>query len=72
MIRGDITEYELLDSSISGKEIVYHFAGIADIGESKEKPLETLQLNILGPANVAEACIKNNIKRLIFASSLYV
>jgi len=68
----DILNTDSLNTSLRNIDYVYHFAGIADIGKSKEKPLETLHLNILGPANVAEACIKNDIKRLIFASSLYV
>ena len=68
----DILNFDSVNENLRNLDYVYHFAGIADIGESKEKPIETLKLNILGAANVAEACIKNSVKRLVFASSLYV
>jgi UDP-glucose 4-epimerase len=51
---------------------VYNFAGITDLDECRAKPLETVNLNVLGNVNILEASIKSNIKRFIYASSIYV
>ena len=72
MITGDILDRDLLKSVIVDQQIVYHFAGIADIDEATEKPVETVKYNILGTTYLLEACRKNAIQRFIFASSAYV
>ncbi len=71
-LKVDILNLKNLLDCLKGIDYVYNFAGIADIGESKEIPIETLTLNIIGAANIAEACVKNNVKRLLYASTLYV
>ena len=50
MIVGDINDQVSIKKAIQGSEIVYNFAGIADIDECKIKPIETIQQNILGNA----------------------
>lgn len=71
-IESDLLDREHLIKSLEGFNFVIHFAGIADIGESKEKPLETIETNIIGTANLLEGCRKNKIEKFIFASSVYV
>ena len=71
-IESDLLDREHVIKSIEGFNFVIHFAGIADIGESKEKPLETIETNIIGTANLLEGCRKNKIEKFIFASSVYV
>ena len=72
MIVGDINDQVSIKKAIQGSEIVYNFAGIADIDECKIKPIETIQQNILGNAKIIEESIKNKVKRYVFASSMYV
>ena len=72
MIVGDILDQELLNSIVSGMDIVYHFAGIADIDECAQRPVDTATYNILGTVKLLEACRLANVKRFIFASSAYV
>ena len=72
MVVGNITDREALDEAISGVEIVYHFAAIADISESKKDPVQCVNYNILGTINILEACRKFKIKRFVFSSSIYV
>ena len=71
-IESDLLDREHVINSLEGFNFVIHFAGIADIGESKEKPLETIETNIIGTANLLEGCRKNKIEKFIFASSVYV
>jgi UDP-glucose 4-epimerase len=72
MIVGDILNQELLEKIVAGKDVVYHFAGIADIDECAERPVDTAKYNILGTVILLEACRKAGIRRFIFASSSYV
>lgn len=72
MIPGNIMDKKAVQNAVSGCDVVYNFAGMADIEKAKEKPVETVELNILGNTIILDACKENNVKRFVFASSLYV
>lgn len=72
MIVGNILDKKAVKKAIKGCDIVYNFAGMADIEKAKEKPVEAVELNILGNTIILDACRENNVKRFVFASSLYV
>lgn len=72
MIVGNILDKKAVDKAVKNCDIVYNFAGMADMEEAHEKPLETVELNILGNTIILEACRLNRVKRFIFASTLYV
>lgn len=71
-IVGDILSINEVRRAVDGADIVFNFAGIADIGEANGRPVDTVRFNILGNTNILEACCKENVKRYIFASSAYV
>ena len=72
MIVGSILDREKVKNAVASCDVVYNFAGIADIDEAKHKPIETVEINILGNTTILEACRIYNVKRFIFASSVYV
>jgi UDP-glucose 4-epimerase len=72
MIIGDILNEEDVTNSVAGADVVFNFAGIADIGAANQRPPDTIKYNILGNANILEACVKEKVKRYIFSSSVYV
>lgn len=72
MIVGDILDEEAVNAVVKNSQIVFNFAGIADIGEANIRPIDTVKYNILGNAVILEACRKAGVKRYIFASSVYV
>ena len=69
---GDILDYNSIDNAIKDCDFVYHFAGQADIGASCNIPSKTIMANIIGTQNVLEAARKHNVKRFLFASTIYV
>lgn len=71
-VKGSINNKKLIKKLIKKKNIVYHFAGIADIGEASKLPLQTVENNILATVNLLNESVKNNINRFIFASTVYV
>jgi UDP-glucose 4-epimerase len=72
MIVGDIQDPGLLETAVEGQDVVYHFAGIADVDECARRPVDTVKYNILGTAQLLEKCCQANTKRFVFASSAYV
>ena len=71
-VKGDISNTGLLKKIIKRNQIVYHLAGISDIGEAATIPVETVNINILATVKILEICSKFKIKRFIFASTVYV
>lgn len=72
MIIGDILSQVDVEKAIEGVDYVYDFAGIANLDDASTKPLETIDLNIRGTCIIVEACIKEKVKRFVYASSFYV
>jgi len=72
MVIGDILNIDAVKSVVKGAEVVYNFAGIADIDEASKRPLETIKQNILGNAHILDALKDEKIERYVFASTVYV
>ncbi|KJU81325.1 NAD-dependent epimerase/dehydratase [Candidatus Magnetobacterium bavaricum] len=72
MIVDDILNGKKIDEVVKDSDVVYNFAAIADLDNSVQNPLDTVKINIIGNTIILEACRKFNVKRFVFASSLYV
>lgn len=72
MVMGDLLEEEDVRRSIEGCDYVYNFAGLADIEDANRRPVETVRLNVLGNTLLLEACRKAQVKRFVYASTVYV
>jgi len=72
MIVGDILDQDKVKKAIEGCDVVYNFAGIADIEDASQRPLDSVKFNILGNSIILEESRMAKVKRFIFASSLYV
>jgi UDP-glucose 4-epimerase len=72
MIVGDILDGEAVRRAIEGAEAVYNFAALADLNAGLDKPLLTVQVNVVGAVNILEACRLNAVKRAVYASTVYV
>jgi UDP-glucose 4-epimerase len=57
--------------SKSNFDIVYNLAGFANLDQAIEKPLETIQLNVIGNIHIIEACLAHKVDRFVYASSAY-
>ncbi|MBU0568820.1 NAD(P)-dependent oxidoreductase [bacterium] len=72
MVIGDILDMDKVFSAVEACDVIYNFAGIADIDECAGKPIETVKYNILGNSIILEAARKAKTRRFVFASSVYV
>jgi UDP-glucose 4-epimerase len=72
MIVGDMMDQKKVKQAVANKDIVFNFAGVADIDFAQQNPYETLATNFIGNLNILEACVTQKVRRYLFASTLYV
>ena len=66
LVKGDITNQSSISNALKNIDVVYHNAALAiDSGHKKE----IYDINVNGTRNLAEACLQNNIKRIVYTSS---
>lgn len=68
---GDIRETDILDTAVEGKDYVISLAAMWLL-HCKDYPRTAFDVNIAGTFNVFEACVKHNVKKLIWSSSASV
>ena len=68
----DLAEQDQVLAACEGADVVFNYAGLADIDIARDRTRETVLDNILGNLHVLEAVRELNINRLVFASSVYV
>ena len=66
---GDVRDIESLKKAFEGQKIVFHLAGIIEIGNGNKKLVR--QVNVEGTRNVVKACKEMKVKRLIYTSSVH-
>jgi UDP-glucose 4-epimerase len=72
MYVGDILNPEQVLDAVRGHDVVYNFAGLADLDDATTRPVDTIRLNIEGNANMLEACRRSDVARFVYASTIYV
>lgn len=68
---GDVRETDVLNDAMDGVDYVFHLAAMWLL-HCKDYPRTAFDVNIAGTFNVLEACVKNNVKKLIYSSSASV
>ena len=69
IVESDVRDTNSLVKAFNGVELVYHLAGIVTILSGNDDFL--YQVNVEGTKNVVDACLKNNVKRLVYVSSVH-
>jgi len=70
-IGGDVREIDILDTAMKGVDYVFCLAAMWLL-HCKDYPRTAFDVNIAGTFNVLEACVKNNVKKLVWSSSASV
>ncbi len=69
---GDLLDFDLLRRTLQGADYVYHLGALADLNAARSRPRETASINVLGTVNMLEAARLAEVKRFVFASTVYV
>lgn len=70
--RGDVTDLNAICEATEGIDYVHHVAAVANVNHAFERPLDCVQINVLGTAHVLEAARRAAVKRVFLASSVWV
>ena len=71
VIIGDIRSSKHTKQNVCITTVV-HLAAQVSVPMSVQNPEETMQINVRGTQNVIQACLENNVRRLVVASSAAV
>lgn len=71
LVQGDLREIDVLNAAMSKCDYVIHLAAMWLL-HCKDFPRTAFDVNIQGTFNVLEACVKNNVQRLVYSSSASV
>ena len=70
-VGGDICQTDILNAALKGADGVFHLAALWLL-QCQEFPRSAFDVNIAGTFNVLEACVANDVKRLVYSSSASV
>lgn len=70
-VGGDITQPDILDAALQGADGVFHFAALWLL-QCHEFPRSAFKTNVEGTFNVLDACVRNQVGRLVYSSSASV
>ena len=62
---GDIRDFARLQRALDGIDIVFHAAALKHVPVVEYNPFEAINTNVIGSRNVVEACLSENIDRVV-------
>lgn len=66
---GDVRDKERLYRALEGIDFVVHAAALKQVPSCEYNPFEAVKTNIMGAANVIDACIDKKVKRVVALST---
>lgn len=66
---GDVRHLNRLQYALKGIDIVFHLASYKHVLECEYNPIDAIETNVTGTANVIQAAINNGVKKVIFTST---
>jgi UDP-glucose 4-epimerase len=71
-IEVNILDTSSVESVVEDASYVYNFVAIANLDDAIHKPIDTMNINVMGNMNILEACRNNRtVERFVYASSAY-
>ncbi len=72
LIRGSLTDPEVVEQAVEGCDAVIHLAAVANVDDVLRDPAWSEAVNTRGTLNVLEASRKAGVKRVVYASTIWV
>jgi NAD dependent epimerase/dehydratase len=69
VVPGDVRDAERVSTAVEGCEVVFHLAALIGIPYSYLAPDSYVQVNVTGTHNVARACLRAGVSRLVHTST---
>jgi UDP-glucose 4-epimerase len=71
-VLGSITDREALERALVSCDAVAHLAAVADVNDVHAEPEDAERVNARGTVAVLEACRRAGVKRVVYASTIWV
>lgn len=68
----DIVDFASVLNATKDCDYIFHLAAVSNVNHALEKPVYSVQLNVGGTLNVLEAARQNKVKRVFFASTVWI
>ena len=62
---GDIRDSQRLTKAVEDVDVVFHAAALKHVPKIEYNPFEAIKTNVVGSQNVIDACLTNNVERVI-------
>jgi NAD dependent epimerase/dehydratase len=69
MFTGDVRDAGRVSDAVAGMDTVFHLAALIGIPYSYSSPGAYVQTNVVGTENIAEACRRHQVRRLVHTST---
>lgn len=66
---GDVRDYDSINKAMKGVDVVFHASAMKHVPFCETFPIQAIKTNILGSINVLDACVNNNIKKVVLLST---
>jgi NAD dependent epimerase/dehydratase len=66
---GDLKDPEALRRAVKGRELVFHLGSLIAIPYSYINPMDFVQTNVVGTANLLNACLGNDLEKIVHTST---
>ncbi len=62
---GDVRDLPRLERALEGIDIVFHAAALKHVPVIEKNPFEAINTNVIGSRNVVEACLSENVSKVV-------
>jgi UDP-N-acetylglucosamine 4,6-dehydratase len=66
---GDVRDFETVERAATNMEFVFHAAALKQVPSCEFFPMEALRTNVIGSANVVDACERAGVRSLVMLST---
>jgi UDP-glucose 4-epimerase len=68
----DVLDLAAVIEATADLDVIFHLAGMSNVDFAYQDPVRTVRLNVDGTANILEAARRNGLRRMVFASTVWV
>lgn len=66
---GDVRDADRVKRAMEGVDIVFHTAALKQVPAAEYNPFEAVKTNVIGAQNVIDACLQENVEKVLAISS---
>jgi nucleoside-diphosphate-sugar epimerase len=69
LVQGDVRDRKTVEMTSKGCEMIFHFAAVLGVDVVADNPVDTMETEALGMANITRAAILHGARKVVYAST---